>query len=88
MDKNVCDDLPPEFCQYRDEGCDVEPSCLACQLPRCIHDEPSQSRRLKHRQRDNEIRRAYRQGSPIPGLIQRFHISRRTVYRILQRSKE
>ncbi|MFH1031210.1 MAG: hypothetical protein V1767_01365 [Chloroflexota bacterium] len=26
-------DLPPEFCQYRDEGCEVATSCLRCPLP-------------------------------------------------------
>ena len=29
-------DLPPEYCHYRDEGCDLADSCLNCPLPRCI----------------------------------------------------
>ncbi len=77
------DDLPPEFCQYRDEGCQVEPSCLTCSLRRCGYETPLKLRRLKHRKRDEAVRRASRSGASIPGLARRFRVSRRTVYRIL-----
>lgn len=88
MDKfRAPQDLPPEFCQYRDEGCQIHPSCLDCPLPRCMYDEPGKSRQLKHRQRDAEIRRAHRaEGADISALVRRFRISRRTVYRILRRN--
>lgn len=88
MDKvRVESDLPPEFCQYRDEGCEVEPSCLSCHLPRCIHDDPARSRELKHRRRDDEVRQAHRMGeASVSALARRFQISRRTVYRILSAS--
>ncbi len=33
-------DLPPEYCQYRDDGCELAGSCLKCPFKRCIHDEP------------------------------------------------
>ena len=26
-------DLPPEYCHYRDNGCDLADSCLNCPLP-------------------------------------------------------
>ena len=26
-------DLPPEYCHYRDEGCDLAESCLDCPFP-------------------------------------------------------
>ena len=26
-------DLPPEFCRYRDEGCELAESCLDCPFP-------------------------------------------------------
>lgn len=86
MDKVRESDLPPEFCQYRDEGCEVEPSCLSCHLPRCIHDDPARSRELKHRRRDDEVRWAHKTGANVAALARRFQISRRTVYRILRRN--
>ncbi len=33
-------DLPPEYCHYRDEGCEFADSCLNCPLTECIYDEP------------------------------------------------
>jgi hypothetical protein len=33
-------DLKPEYCHYRDEGCELGESCLNCRLPICVHDEP------------------------------------------------
>ena len=36
-------DLPPEYCRYRDEGCELADSCLNCPLSKCIYDEPGGS---------------------------------------------
>jgi hypothetical protein len=33
-------DLPPEFCHYKDEGCEYAASCLACPFPQCLYEEP------------------------------------------------
>jgi len=33
-------DLPPEYCHYRDEGCEFATSCLNCPFPQCLYDEP------------------------------------------------
>ena len=33
-------DPRPEHVDYRDEGCELAPECLACPLPRCRHDDP------------------------------------------------
>jgi len=33
-------DLPPEYCDYHDEGCEYAASCLACPFPQCLYDEP------------------------------------------------
>ena len=41
-------DLPPEYCQYRDEGCALAPSCLNCPFPSCVFEERGGlQRRLK-----------------------------------------
>ncbi len=31
-------DLPPEYCHYQDEGCELADSCLNCPFARCIYD--------------------------------------------------
>jgi hypothetical protein len=40
-------DLPPEYCHYRDDGCEFadnllhcKASCLSCPFPNCVYDEP------------------------------------------------
>jgi hypothetical protein len=87
-DQRVRADALPEFTRYRDEGCDVHPSCLTCPLPRCRYDEPGGVRALLNLDRDREIfhlRR--RQGLAVETLANRYGVSRRTVFRILQRGK-
>ena len=81
-------DALPEFTRYRDEGCDFHPSCLTCPLPRCRYDEPGGVRALLNSGRDREILHLRRrQGLAVETLAQRYGVSRRTVFRILQREK-
>jgi hypothetical protein len=90
---NGCDEAPsvrfdalPENVRYRDEGCDLSPSCLDCRLPICRYDHPAGTRRLRTLGRDEEIVRLRRGDRlPIDALARRFHVSRRTVFRILRR---
>ena len=90
---NACDEAPsvrldalPENVRYRDEGCDLSPSCLNCRLPICRYDHPVGTRRLRTLGRDQEIVRLRRRDRlPIDTLARRFHVSRRTVFRILRR---
>ena len=78
-------DLPPEHCQYRDEGCEFASSCLRCHVPRCIHDEPGGVQRWRKEQRDREIvRQFYFEGKGIKELSSAFGISGRTVQRALK----
>jgi hypothetical protein len=80
-------DALPEHIQYRDEGCDLSPSCLNCTLPLCRYDQPGGVRRLRTRGRDEEIvRLRRRERLPIEALARRFGVSRRTVFRILERN--
>jgi len=80
-------DALPEHSQYRDEGCDLSPSCLNCALPLCRYDQPGGVRRLRMRGRDEEIvRLRRRERLPIDALARRFGVSRRTVFRILERN--
>ncbi len=81
-------DLPPEYCHYRDEGCELADSCLSCPLPRCIYDQPGGRQRWLKRQRDREIVRLFTaEGKGIEELAFMFGISRRTVQRALKRFK-
>ena len=78
-------DLPPEYCHYRDEGCDLADSCLSCPLPRCVYDEPGGKQRWLKRLRAREMARLFTtEGKGIKELALMFGISQRTVQRALQ----
>ena len=81
-------DALPEQCHYRDEGCHLHPSCLACPFPRCIYDEESGLRRRYKRARDQEVLRLHRQGWTAAELARRFGVSERSIYRIVRRRHE
>ena len=46
--------LPENAC-YRDDGCDVSPSCFSCRLPMCKFDDPGWFQRENRRERDIRI---------------------------------
>jgi hypothetical protein len=85
-------DLCPEFCQYRDDGCDVaarylgrKASCLNCPFIKCIYDEPGGKQRLSKRLRAQEMARLFTdEGKGIKELAALFSVSRRTVQRALK----
>lgn len=77
-------DALPEHTLYRDDGCEVSPSCLRCPLPRCKYDEPGGLRALRVRLRDGEIVRLRRRGWDVVALADHFGISPRSVYRALR----
>ena len=77
-------DLPPEYCRYRGEGCEFADSCLNCPLPTCIYDQPGGRQRWLKRQRDKEITRLFTEGKGVKELAQSFGVSQRTVQRALK----
>ena len=78
-------DLPPEYCRYKDEGCELAESCLNCPFPSCIYDEPGGKQHLLKRQRDREIVRLFKkEGKGVKELAAIFGISQRTVQRALK----
>ncbi len=79
----VRSDALPEFTRYRDNGCDVSPSCLTCPLPRCRYEEPGGLRALLNKTRDEQIVNQRASGVPVAELATRFGVSRRTVFRVL-----
>ena len=79
-------DLLPEHFPYRDNGCEVSPSCLRCPLPKCKYDEPGWLSRARRANRDKEVLTVRRKERlTVLELAHRFHISQRTVHRILRR---
>ena len=77
-------DLPPEYCSYRDEGCEYAESCLACPFPRCLYDEPRGRQRWLKDLRDKEIKRLFSGGWKIGELSLLFGLSPRTIKRALR----
>jgi len=78
-------DLPPEYCRYRDEGCDLAASCLNCPFARCIYDEPGGRQRWLKRLRAREMARLFTtEGKGIKELAAMFGVSQRTVQRALK----
>lgn len=78
-------DLPPEYCHYQDEGCDLAISCLNCPFPRCVYEENGGRQRLLKGLRDRKICRLFTTGGKgVTELSLMFGISRRTVQRILK----
>lgn len=82
------EDALPEHVAYRDDGCDLFPSCLQCPLARCRYDEPGGARALLNRARDREIRRLRLEGGlTVEAIADRFRVSRRTVFRALSAAR-
>ncbi len=78
-------DFPPEYCHYRDEGCEFADSCLNCPLPKCIYDQPGGRQHWLKGQRDSEIVRLfYMEGEGVKELVLMFGVSQRTVQRALK----
>lgn len=82
-------DVLPERYPFRDDGCDVSPSCLICPLPRCKYDDPvAYHRELKEsrNQKVVQMKRAH-ETTTTAQLAQRFGVSPRTIDRILERTR-
>ena len=82
-------DALPEHIHYRDNGCDLYPSCLNCPLPRCRYEEPGGAPAMLRTGRDATIVRLSReQGLSVDELAARFGLSRRTIFRVLRAARE
>jgi hypothetical protein len=80
-------DLPPEYCHYKDEGCELADSCLDCPFPDCIYSQPRGKQHWLKELRDGEVLRLFTtQGKGVKELALMFGVSRRTIQRILKRA--
>jgi hypothetical protein len=77
-------DLPPEYCRYKDEGCEYAQSCLACPFPQCLYDEPRGRQRWLKELRNKEINKLFNSGWKIKELALLFGVSLRTIQRALK----
>ena len=76
------DDPLPEDTFYRDTGCKVAPSCLACPLALCIFDRPGTPSERRRDGRDRLVRLLYERGWPPARIARQFGISTAQVRRI------
>ena len=78
-------DLLPEYCRYRDDGCEFADSCLNCPFPECIYAQPGGRQRWLKRLRDKEVLRLFTaKGKGAKELALMFGVSQRTIQRILK----
>lgn len=74
---------------YTDTGCEASPSCLTCPLPVCKYDVPGGVRQARRLQADAErIAVMEREGLMVAEAAERFGITERTMFRILERNRE
>jgi len=78
-------DLLPEYCRYRDKGCEFADACLNCPFPQCLYDEPRGKQRWLKRLRNREISKLFSGGSwGVKELASLFGLSQRTIQRALK----
>lgn len=82
------EDLLPEQCHYRDEGCDLAPACLECPFPRCLLEEPDGKRRWLKGRRDQKMYSLfYEGGRAVREIAVEYRVSERTVQRALRAAR-
>ena len=80
-------DLPPEYCHYKDDGCEFAASCLNCPMAQCVYDEPGGKQRWLKKLRDREVVRLFcHESKAVRELALRFSLSERTIQRALKNS--
>ena len=80
-------DLLPEEVNWRDEGCEVFPSCLNCLLPRCVEEESRGQQRLRMEARNRRMAELRRGGKSVKEIAELFGVSQRTVQRVIKSKK-
>ena len=78
-----------EFYHYEDTGCEASDSCLDCPLPQCRYDDPEWYHRNRRLAKDFRLVHAmHRESLTVEQAAERFSITKRTVFRVLQRCRE
>ena len=83
----VAPDLPPVYCHYRDEGCELADFCLNCPFPQCIYDVSGGKQHWRKRIRGREMVRLFNtEDKRVKELALMFGVSQRTVQRTLRKA--
>ena len=77
-------DVLPDRYPYRDDGCELSPSCLRCPLPQCKYDDPSWFHKQRRDARNLEVVTLCKEGLSVSEASSRFSLSQRTIFRILR----
>jgi hypothetical protein len=85
MVSRVRADALPDGFDYPDLGCSFAPSCLTCPLPRCRYEWPYLVPVLRQDMRAPKAQALRSQGASIEEIQLAVGVSRRTVYRLLER---
>jgi len=81
------DDPLPEYCRYRDEGCELSASCLNCPFPRCIYEVPGGIQRYQKDKRAREIIFQHGRGKRAKQIAVMLGETLRTVQRVIREFK-
>lgn len=81
-------DCLPEEVDWRDEGCEVFPSCLNCPLPRCLEEQPRGKQMLRMRARARRMVEMRQQGKSVAEIACHFGVSQRTVQREIKKHRD
>ena len=77
-------DSRPEFVHYKDEGCELAPSCLECPFDRCLLEEGGVAT-VQKKERNQEIKELAEKGMTVPELAEKYGVSDRTIQRVLSK---
>ncbi len=76
-----------EYDHYKDEGCEVSPSCLRCPLPVCKYDDPRAYGIYRRNQLiDTPIMAALNSGLSVGATSRQCSVDIRTVFRVMARN--
>ena len=82
-------DAVPEFYPYEDTGCEVASSCLNCPLPQCRYDDPAWYQKNRRLAKDFKVFTAIKNEQlSVEEAADRFSVTIRTIFRIMQRCRE
>ena len=82
-------DAVPEFYHYEDTGCEISDSCLNCPLPICRYDDPVWFQRNRRLAKDFKMWTIIKQeGLSREEAAERFAVTQRTIFRIINRCRD
>lgn len=84
----------PEYSEYRDTGCSLAPSCLACPFERCRYDVVAEGEiplfgmAARGHRVGAQVMALHDEGRTVDEIAKAVQISRRNVFRYLRRGRD